>query len=408
MGFGGLTYDSAWYHLVGLTAHAVSEHTFLGRHRPLEVHVLHKKYDSARLVIAAITFVPPEASLLQMNSTRADGEYKQPMPEEPGYNPIVNMFLQNSPPVTGETKQGLASDMAPFDLGPLLEGATFFEYEGTTTAPPCAEVVTWMVRREPITASVKQLQLMEDALFQLSASFGNFRATMPILGRTIDLRVAEEEAPPPQLHIDIPPSPNAMPDREYQAMYTASNSLRAAKQTLDYVTDVDHRIRQAALAHARELMPGAPTPYDTTTTIAPLDSAAAIGAGFDPTKPLSPMDLAKMAGRMADGMAAAAKDAMHEATNELHARVNEVAKKEGFEAARAVGESIFPGGWPVGHPNAPSGEVSAVSGGGPQVLQNNGQPLMAWSAMPGAPPASKPPPATLKNENGVLNYYAQG
>ena len=39
----------------------------------------------------------------------------------------------------------------------LVQGGTFLEYAGSLTAPPCSEIVTWFVRRDPLMASDDQV-----------------------------------------------------------------------------------------------------------------------------------------------------------------------------------------------------------------------------------------------------------
>jgi carbonic anhydrase len=190
MGFGGITYDNAWYNLLNVNVHAVSEHTFDGVHHPVEIHLVHKKYDSDALLIVAIpvTSEKPPPTFLQLNKTTTDKKmraqrehqangasqpaapppapspgapiaapYVPPSEDEPNFNKQIQAFLKTNPPPVNMKAEVtmLASD--PLDLNQLYEGGVFYEYPGSTTAPPCAEVAVWMVRSDPLMASDQQV-----------------------------------------------------------------------------------------------------------------------------------------------------------------------------------------------------------------------------------------------------------
>jgi carbonic anhydrase len=67
LGYGGMVYEENWYNLMNLNIHALSEHTFKGVHYPLELHLVHKKYDSDDLLIVAVpvTHTDHSVALLQ-------------------------------------------------------------------------------------------------------------------------------------------------------------------------------------------------------------------------------------------------------------------------------------------------------------------------------------------------------
>merc|ERR1719352_1036281 len=131
-----------------------------------------------------------------------------------------------------------ATTVDTLDLNPWMEG-TFFEYQGTTTVPPCAKSA-WFVRREPLVLSRSQLGNISQAIFELSAGYGNYRATQPLNDRMIRVREGVKEQA-------IPGS------RVYKAMRTEKDALTVAKLTGEYVDDLDRRITEAAAAHAAVL-----------------------------------------------------------------------------------------------------------------------------------------------------------
>merc|ERR1719217_1399426 len=71
LGMGGITYEGSWYNLMNINVHAKSEHTFMGLHMPLEMHIVHKKFDSGDLLIVAVPVnsATPPALLQRSNSS---------------------------------------------------------------------------------------------------------------------------------------------------------------------------------------------------------------------------------------------------------------------------------------------------------------------------------------------------
>merc|ERR1719453_38580 len=185
--------------------------------------------------------------------------------------------------------------MDPLDLNQFMEGGIFFEYAGSLTAPPCATNVIWFVRRNPVLASESQIRIMSDNIFQMTADYGNYRATLPINGRPVATRVGIEEVQPPQP--DMPSLPiGSFPrtDREFQAMKWAKDALKLSKTASDYVYNLDTRLQKAARAHVDALAPD-------------LGVAPATPAPKAAVKEVSPVDMAKTAATMAKAIAQAAK-----------------------------------------------------------------------------------------------------
>merc|ERR1719247_870790 len=54
LGYGGITYNDAYYSLMNLNIHSVSEHSWGGVKKPLELHLVHKHYANENLLIVAI------------------------------------------------------------------------------------------------------------------------------------------------------------------------------------------------------------------------------------------------------------------------------------------------------------------------------------------------------------------
>jgi len=69
MGYGGITWANGWYNLDRIEFHSYSEHTFMGMHYPLEMHIVHTRDDSQPdgppLMIVAVMFESPTYKLMQ-------------------------------------------------------------------------------------------------------------------------------------------------------------------------------------------------------------------------------------------------------------------------------------------------------------------------------------------------------
>jgi carbonic anhydrase len=55
----------------------------------------------------------------------------------------------------------------------------YFYYSGSLTTPPCSEVVSWYVLKNPIQASTKQINAIQQIISD------NNRPTQALAGRTI-------------------------------------------------------------------------------------------------------------------------------------------------------------------------------------------------------------------------------
>jgi carbonic anhydrase len=272
LGYGGLTYDNAWHNLFNINIHAESEHTFSGVHKPLELHMVHKRFDTAALVIVAVLVdaLPPIGP--RNASVVVD-------PGEQFFNPTLAFFTRQTPPVINQRVVSPASDLNQLDLHNLVDGGTFFSYFGSLTAPPCSETVTWFVRREPIMVSTNQYLLLRDTLYESTADFGNYRATMPVNGRTISVSAAKREKPPPERPLPgIPLGPNPRADRQQQSMEWSREALEVSTGATRYVKSLEERLRRAAYAHVLHVAPDltATTPMPVFPEVSPADLKKAL------------------------------------------------------------------------------------------------------------------------------------
>lgn len=358
LGYGGVTYENAWWSLEKVTVHAQSEHTFFGVHKPLELHLVHKKDGEDALLIVAVTVdaaTPPpsfiQESALTNRTTRGaearDGPVPSPAPgpapapalplyvpppaTDVNFSPVVQMFLSECPPqAPGQTVTVKVEEKKPFDLSPLFQGGTFFEYTGSLTAPPCSEIVTWFVRQDSIMASDLQVQYIHDAIYHVNKRHGNSRQTMPLNGRSVKVRLASNEEPvPKELIPDIPLGDNPVTLKEAMAKKWAEDSLKLAVSSMYHIKDLDYRLRAGAEAHQSALTPNLLPEYlPTHPPKVPM------------SEELSDSEKMEIAKKIARVVSEKAKVAVAEAKKQLTADALKAAKVASKEAAAEIMDGL--------------------------------------------------------------------
>jgi carbonic anhydrase len=121
----GTRYELLQFHL-----HHPSEHLLAGKGFDLECHFVHKSAAGA-LAVSGV-FIRPGAANAAMQA------FFEAMP------------AKESP----EQRLGGTIDIAAM----LPASGGYFRYMGSLTTPPCSEGLTWTVHKEPVEASVAQIQ----------------------------------------------------------------------------------------------------------------------------------------------------------------------------------------------------------------------------------------------------------
>jgi carbonic anhydrase len=154
----GKTYNLAQFHF-----HAMSEHTFNGHHRPLEIHFVHKSDDGEWAVV---------------------GIMLNPGAENAAYAPVFN----NLPAQAGDpqTISGVTVNAAEM----LPTSQRYYRYEGSLTTPPCTEGINWFVLTRPVQVSEAQIKAFEQIYDN------NYRPVQPLNERTFLSGMAAPEAAP--------------------------------------------------------------------------------------------------------------------------------------------------------------------------------------------------------------------
>ena len=201
-----------------------------------------------------------------------------------------------------------------------------------------------MVRSKPVMAADMQIAYLVDGIFRMTAFHGNYREIMPINGRNLILREGIRESPPPT--IEIPRSTAAVKtDKEYRAMTWAKDALKIAKSPVDYVQDLDKRLRTAA--EIRSAILSQPLPSAMTTPM-PVST----------TPP--PYDLAKAVATMAASIAEAAKEAVKTAVEQMESQAKTAAEQAAQKAAMTVAtgaHSLLPAAPPTVMPILPAAQL---------------------------------------------------
>ncbi len=124
-----LSLGSARYQLVQFHFHHPSEETIDGRRYDLVLHLIHQDADGAELAVAVL-----------MKAGRE--------------NPALARLFRTLPQREGQIRApGLQVDPADF----LPRHLGYYTYRGSQTAPPCHEAVTWIVMKEPMEVSARQI-----------------------------------------------------------------------------------------------------------------------------------------------------------------------------------------------------------------------------------------------------------
>lgn len=128
----GHRYELLQYHF-----HTPSEHQKDGFNYPMEMHLVHKDGDG-NLAVIAIIFQEGET------------------------NPVLAELMNFLP--KKENKLMIYENVKIHPAKFFPSDKKFYKYSGSLTTPPCTEGVYWMVFKQPVEASVRQLEEMNKYL----------------------------------------------------------------------------------------------------------------------------------------------------------------------------------------------------------------------------------------------------
>lgn len=180
-GIGGAWVDGRRFDLRGVQVRVQAEHTFRGQRPDLELQLIHQLRRGEQTLVVALLFKQAETGTSQQSE-------------------VVTSLVQA---LSGDQSSTQSLGMNLIDL---VTNASYFQYDGSETAPPCAETATWLVRTDILHASADQIAGLKAILMKHTGSVGNWRSQMPLMGRPIYVRLARhgprDTAPPgPSRHV---------------------------------------------------------------------------------------------------------------------------------------------------------------------------------------------------------------
>ncbi|MGB6690401.1 MAG: carbonic anhydrase family protein [Terracidiphilus sp.] len=119
------------YHLTQFHFHRPSEETIHGKPYAMEVHLMHQSSDGKVIGVTV---------LLKIGSANA----------------TVQRIWDRMPTSKGNEEEIPGVEVNPSGL--LPRQFDYYMYEGSITAPPCTEGVTWFVLKDPVTVSAEQIK----------------------------------------------------------------------------------------------------------------------------------------------------------------------------------------------------------------------------------------------------------
>lgn len=123
-GAGGITINGTRFDLLQFHFHHPSEHAVAGTRAPMEVHFVHRSAAGKLAVIGVMLTGGGAPGLLDRIMEAA--------PHEPGKAP--------------------GGHIDPAALIPAA-GGSYWRYQGSLTTPPCSEIVSWTVMKQPVQVS---------------------------------------------------------------------------------------------------------------------------------------------------------------------------------------------------------------------------------------------------------------
>ena len=127
-----LTLDGTEYELLQFHFHQPSEHLISGKAAEMEAHFVHKNQATGNLVVLAV--------LMSLGD----------------FNQALNSIWQKIPKFDPQASQ--ISDLTINALQLLPDNTRqYYRYQGSLTTPPCSEIVTWLILKQPVSVSKSQL-----------------------------------------------------------------------------------------------------------------------------------------------------------------------------------------------------------------------------------------------------------
>ena len=128
-----ITLEGAKYDLIQYHFHDPSEHEVDGFQYPMEVHLVHQNAETGDLAVVGVFL------------------------EYGAENKALTPLWSNIPTEKGAVENVPDTEINAVDLLPE-DTQNYYRYYGSLTIPPCSEVVNWIVIKEPIPVSARQVE----------------------------------------------------------------------------------------------------------------------------------------------------------------------------------------------------------------------------------------------------------
>lgn len=153
----------------GKDSYRGSEHTINGKRYPIELHMVHIAAN-----VTDNTNFPGAIAVLGIFFNLSKGSSNM------GIRKIAKLITG----MEANTKINITDELSPSML--LPSSRDFFTYEGSLTTPPCSEVVTWLVLREPLKITEVELEAFRSTqLPDKKPLVDNFRPVQPLNNRVV-------------------------------------------------------------------------------------------------------------------------------------------------------------------------------------------------------------------------------
>ena len=147
--------DNTEYELVQSHFHTPAEHTINSKTFAMEVQHYHRNKTGHQLIISALFVAGKDNKALHHSWLKLLGKR--------------------------HTKHLLYREIDPSDL--LPENRAFYRLKGSLTMPPCTENITWIIMKQPVTATREQIQNLRKTIHA-----DNNRPVQPLNERSIQER----------------------------------------------------------------------------------------------------------------------------------------------------------------------------------------------------------------------------
>ena len=155
---GRIRVGGEWYETVQFHFHSKSEHFLDGEQYPLEVHLVHASEGGEILVL---------------------GRFIQPGSER---NEELDLLIEALPELEDEEEAFVSG----FDLNALVgRDRRTYRYTGSTTTPPCAADVQWILLASPLSIAPDQIESIQGTILDYNDGFDNFRPLVSRNGRVV-------------------------------------------------------------------------------------------------------------------------------------------------------------------------------------------------------------------------------